>query len=167
MKDVQATLRRIDEEITDRRQKIAYHQVEIARLEDTRTVLMGLAESDTDRARADREARGHVINGHHARPVLIARKEGSGGEDGSASKAAKEGRKPPRRARGLPGGSTDFRRRILQLLKNGEAMTSAEIGNHLGVPAGAEPRKPMGNALYHLRRTGILTRDGENRYHVP
>lgn len=80
--NVDATLRRIDEEIVEHRKQIATHQVAIARLEDTRRVLMGLVEGDqiaAEMARAERTAAPDQINGH-ARPMLIVRRTGSGDE---------------------------------------------------------------------------------------
>jgi len=88
MKDVQATLRRIDEEITGHHQQIARHRVEIARLQETRLVLMGIAEGDAAAHERASQERVHTINGAHARPVLIVRKEGSG--EAEAERHAKE-----------------------------------------------------------------------------
>ena len=80
--NVDATLRRIDEEIVDHRQQIAAHQVAIMRLEDSRKVLMGLAEGDqiaAEMARAERTAAPGEIYGH-GRRMLIVRRTGSGDE---------------------------------------------------------------------------------------
>lgn len=84
MKDVAATLKRIDDEIVQRRQNIAYHQVEIARLEDTRRVLMGLAEEDIERAEQARNPERIA-----AQPVvqsITVRKIGGGEEEGPPPK---------------------------------------------------------------------------------
>lgn len=172
MKDVQATLRRLDEEIVGHKQAIARHQVEIARLQDTRTVLMNLAESDIEAAQAHREERGaHITNGQHAKPVLIVRKTGSGDEGPPPTMHAKNGgetktSKPRRKLAGSVSGQ--FRERILKALEGAdEPMASLEIGDYLGVPRGDEPRKPMSNALYQLRVKGEIVRDAQNRYSLP
>src|SRR5580765_7905988 len=83
MKDVDAMLRRIDQEIVQHRQEIAGRQVAIARLEDSRKVLQGLVEGDqiaAEMARAERGAAPGQINGH-ARPMLIVRRTGSDEEE--------------------------------------------------------------------------------------
>src|SRR5207249_2226922 len=72
--DIQSTLRRLDEEIVGHKQQIARSQVEIARLQDTRMVLMRLAEDDIAHAEAERAERAGMIAGEHAKPVLIVRK---------------------------------------------------------------------------------------------
>jgi hypothetical protein len=168
MKDVQATLRRLDEEIVGHKQQIARHQVEIARLQDTRMVLMHLVESDQEAAEAARrEERVNLINGQHAKPVLIVRKTGSDEKpkkerDYKAEYANRtvKSRKPQKGSV-----SGEFRNRIMKLMDGeAEAMTSLEIGDHLGLPRNEEARKGMSNALYQLRVKGQLTRDGENRY---
>lgn len=161
MKDIHHTLTRIDREITERRQQIAYQQVEIARLEDTRRVLMGLAEADMARPESEPTAQ---INGANARPVLIVRRTGTGDEEGTASHAAKTGQKPKK-----PGSEMSrIRKRILALLTDApEPMTSREIGDHLGIARGETHRKAMNNALYQLRVTKILSRDPEKRYSLP
>ena len=146
MKDIQATLRRIDDEITFCRQEIARQQVSIVRLEDTRRVLMGIAESDQASREAGTAERLGAINGSHARPEIIVRKIGT---------VDKKARKP--RA-GAIGESTMMRQKILDVLKG--PMTPAEIGDKLGIPRGEEHRKVMHNALYTLRIRGKLDRVG-------
>lgn len=183
MKDVQATLRRIDEEITGHTQQIARHRVEIARLQETRLVLMNLAEGDIVAAHATREERAGVINGAHAKPMLIVRKVGTGDEEGTASKALKEGRdysaEYARRGlnkagnkRGLKtkGNKRDgsaralYRERVLATLKDGEAMTGTELGDYFGLPRTSKERKPLQNALYYMQISGLVHRDAGKRF---
>jgi hypothetical protein len=185
MKDVSATLRRIDEEIVGHKQAIARSQVEIMRLQDTRQVLARLVEDDQHAEQVSKMERLGVIAGEHAKPVLIVRQTGTGGEDGSASKAAKngtttmhlkatkEGKKSKRDykvdsakygKRSKVSVSGQFRDKIIALLSPAEEMTSQEIGDHLGLIRDDNVRKPMSNALYQLRIKGNLVRDDRNRY---
>ena len=95
----QATIRRLDEEITGRRQQIAALQVEIARLEDSRRVFMSLMEADqhateTRAQRAEGPPPG-LSNGSHGKPMLIVRKTTQ-----DEPQAAQE--KAPRKKRVLP-----------------------------------------------------------------
>jgi hypothetical protein len=55
-----------------------------------------------------------------------------------------------------------MRERIIKLLASPDTppMTPAEIGNHLGLARGEAHRKVMNNALYQLRITGKVTRQG-------
>lgn len=181
MKDIQATLRRLDEEIVGRKQQIAMHQVEIARLQDTRSLLMQLAEDDIAQAEAARAERAAMLPGEHAKPVLIVRKTGTGDEEGSASQAAKYGKtvhartngtatktekpKKPRKVKASASGQ--MRERIMSVMDPETPMSSREIGDFLGLPRDEEARKAMSNALYQLKVKGQLIRDGENRYAVP
>lgn len=165
MKDINATLRRLDEEIVGHKQRIAFSQVEIARLQDTRLVLMRLVEDDQHAAETAVTERAGLINGAHAHPQLIVRKTGSG-EPAKAEKAkrdykvdsAKYGR------RNKPSVSGGFRDRIVALLREAPPLASSEIGDRLGLPRGDEVRKPMSNALYQLRIRGRVERDPEHRY---
>lgn len=142
MKDITATLRRIDEELTATRQQIAALQVSIVRLEDTRRVLMGLAEAD----QAAEAHRGDaLLPGSSARPQLIVRPTGT-------INGKKVRRKRSR---------SEMRDRILILLKHGKPMTTAEIGDALDLPKGEAYRKPMSNALYNMRITGMVDRLGK------
>jgi hypothetical protein len=188
MKDVQGTLRRIDEQITQHNQNIARSRVEIARLQEARLVFAGLAEEDIIAAHAGKEERQGMINGAHARPVLIVRKVGSdevmkqqaeglnkaGNRRGMNVTKGKGTR--PRRPRnpnhhvGPREGSAieQMRKRIFTVLKDAEEpMTGSEIGNYLGLPADDKVRKPMQNALYYMRVKGQLHRDPEHRYSMP
>lgn len=194
MKDFQATIRRLDEEIQGRKQKIAMHQVEIARLQDTRNVLMGIAESDiahADAARAERVA-AIGMEGAHAKPQLIVRKIGSG-EEGAPSKTihahangsmrserlekaaaqrlkkaagkAAGSSKPGRRSKASASGQ--MRERIMAVMDPDTPMSSREIGDFLGLPRDEDARKAMSNALYQLKVKGALVRDAEHRYVRP
>lgn len=181
MKDIQTMLRRLDEEITGSRQEIARQQVNIARLEDTRRVLMGLAEADQE-AQAHRAAdRQHVIPGSHARPVLVVRKTGTGEamEDVSPLGVVASGKRKglPRlrpgvkgRKHKVPGGTlmSDLRERVLRVVEPGEEpMSPKDIGNNIGLSTKEEDRKPLWNTLYQMRVKGMLERDSEGRYFRP
>lgn len=185
MKDIQATLRRLDEEIVGHRQQIARHQVEIARLQDTRVLLMGLAEDDIAHAEAAKANRVSALAtaGEHAKPVLIVRKTGSGDEDGTESQRRKTGgttlhasvnghatksEKPKKKRKPSAGSeSGEMRAKIMKIMDADTPMTSREIGDFLGLPRDETARKPMSNALYQLKVKGALIRDAENRYVVP
>lgn len=174
MKDVQATLRRIDEEIVGHKQQIAMHQVELVRLQDTRNVLMGLAEADIAHAEASKaeRAEARLTAGEHAKPVLIVRKVGSG-EDGPPktihARANGETKvdKPKKRRRQKASASGDMRAKIMEVVDSETPMSSREIGDHLGLPRNETARKAMSNALYQLKVKGDLVRDGEHRYVRP
>ena len=188
MKDVAATLRRIDEQITGYNQQIARARVEIARLQETRLVLSGLAEEDVILAeQAKQEARG-VINGSHARPVLIVRKVGTGDEEGSASKAAKLGLsvnkngdrrgmnnprkkerttapKPRRTAAEIPPEEKQeyLRERVVTVLQSyGHGMDTGDIRKALGMHKEwhkSRKVKALYNAISYLRREGKVVQD--------
>lgn len=193
MKDVQATLRRIDEEITGHHQQIARHRVEIARLQETRLVLMGIAEGDMAAAERASQQRVHTINGAHARPVLIVRKEGSGEAEAErhakvlerkkryrdqakarrdeikraaerASPAIKTGPKPKTK---MPRASASglWRPKVLETLRGErEGMSRLELGDFFGLPRGEKARKALSNALYTLTNNGRLARDDAGRF---
>ena len=185
MKDVHATLRRIDEEIVAHQQQIARSRVEISRLQETRIVLMNMAEGDAEAAQAHREGRPPVLAGDYARPVLIVRKTGTGDEDGTASRAAKEGTNKSGNLRGMnnprgkkfggrtrasPKGSArgEYKRKVLELLANSDdPLTSREMAGYFGLPGGMEARKPLQNALFWMRASGVIHRDAEKRYFLP
>jgi hypothetical protein len=175
IKDVQGTLKRIDEQITAHNQSIARSRLEIARLQETRLVLMGLAEEDILVAEQAKMERAGLINGQHSVPKLIVRKVGTGDEEGSASKAAKLGLNSAGNRRGMntlgrkPGSKNvsargEYRDRVFAALKGGEAMTGTELGDYFGMPRKAKARKPLQNALFFLRSNGQLHRDAEKRY---
>lgn len=159
VKDVTATLRRLDEEITGHRQRIAMSQVEICRLEDTRRVLMSIAE--TDMAMKEAAERGEEsrrrLNGAHAAPVLIVRKTGSGDEPQSTPKS-----EPKKRNSTV---ATVTQRRadaVLSVLK--KPMLSNEVIKALG-----EQRHPQRvySALHILKKAGTIVHDDDGYYSVP
>jgi hypothetical protein len=182
MKDIAATIRRLDEEIVGHHQQIARHRVEIMQLQDTRKVLMGLAEDDIAHAESSRAERANVIAGEHSRPQLIVRKVGTGDEEGSASKERKNGtvtmhaateKQPTKRGpknrnggwkKGQPSVSGEFRAKILATLDDQTPMSSKEIGDYLGLSRDEEARKGMSNALYQLRVKGLLKHLPDKRY---
>lgn len=157
-------LKKLDAEIVRLRQEIAIRQVEIQRCEDARLTIMGLE------SREENDVAAGLLNGTPVdRPALIVRQAGTGGEDGSASQAAKLGLNRSGNKRGLNqkrylGESTRFRGRIRELLHDApEPMASREIGNHLGLPAGEKARKAMSNALYQMRMHGMVHRDPDDK----
>jgi hypothetical protein len=175
MKDVAGTLKRIDDEIVHRKQQIAMHQVEIARLQDTRLVLVGLVEEDIATAEAARMERAGVI-GHQPqpqRPMIVVRKTAE--DEQPPPKAAMHQRtnghatseKPKKPRRAKKSASGDMRSKILAIMDDQTGMTSREIGDFLGLPRDDTARKPMSNALYQLKVKGELIRDAENRYIRP
>jgi len=191
MKDVSSTLRRIDEEILGHKQRIAFSQVEIARLQDTRQVLMRLVEDDQHAEEESKLERLRIINGAHAKPELIVRRT----EVESVPKPDKEEAKPSKKkgrdyaaererakardaerhrlaraAKGAkskpPGENTSGRMReaVLQVVDAQTPMSSREIANHLGIKANTQD---LYNALYDLRKKGVLTRGEDKRYVRP
>jgi hypothetical protein len=166
----QSTIRRLDEEITERRQRIAALQVEIARLEDSRRVFMSLMEADQHAA----ETRAHraegpppgLTNGSHAKPMLIVRKTT---QDSPPPAAEKKVRKPRKSQDGSKRAA--WREKLLKFFgePDTEPMTMGEIANFFGVPPGAKsvPRKDLANAIYYMQKAGTLQKDGEGRYFTP
>lgn len=172
------TLRRIDDEITTCRQEIARQQVNIARLEDTRRVLMGLEEADQTAQQMRKEDRQSVIAGSSARPMLVVRRiaedappvDPASAPMGVVTAGPRKGlpRMRPARGKGKPSVSGSIRQRILEFLQPGdEPISSHDLGNNLGIPMGEEARKPMSNALYQLRANGAIQRDEQKRYYRP
>jgi hypothetical protein len=175
MKGFNDTLRRIDQEIDQRRREIAVHQVEIVRLEDSRKVLMRLADDDIAAAQMQRGEQQSLGHSSHAKPMLIVRQTT---EDeaplGIVASGKRKGMPRMRRARGgqkmARGGSSSGKMRdlILDAIKPGDQpITSSTLGDQLGLAEGQEARKPMQNALYVLRTTGKLLRDDQLRYYRP
>lgn len=187
MKDVSATVRRLDEEIVSHHQAIARHRVEIMQLQETRKVLMGLAEDDQHAAEAGRADARQALLAEHSKPVIVVRKTGTGDEQGTASKAAKNGTttmhlkaeqsKSKRdykvdsakygRRKGKASVSGDYRNKILSVVDAETPMSSQEIGDHLGLPRDEKSRKGMSNALYQLKVKGLLLRGADHRYVRP
>jgi hypothetical protein len=194
--NVDATLRRLDEEIVGHRQQIATHQVAIARLEDTRKVLMGLAEGDQIAREVAKAERVGQISGEHARPMLIVRRTGTGDEDGTESarrkgppvkngkprdyererelaKARLEGKQPepkkePKHYTSATkyGGGKELMQKIVSLVQKTGPIASREIGNRLDMPTSSNERQPLSNALWQLKKEGVLKRDDNKLYSV-
>jgi len=169
MKDIQATLKRIDEQITGHHQTIARVRVEIAKLQEARLTLMGLAEEDIAAAGYAREERQGVINGSHAKPMLIVRKVGTGDENGSASKAAKNGvpvnKSGNRRGMDQPRGKKPrgsgshgkYKTALVNILKGGAELSIEAMIARLGEgPKHGKDRQPIYQALYELKRDKVL-----------
>lgn len=159
----QATLKRIDDEITQHRQQIAAHQVHIARLEDTRRVLMGLVEEDQTAAQARREGPPPTLtNGSHAKPMLIVRKTT---QDAPPAEKGKKKRTRDNSKR------AQWRERVKAFFAEGdtEPMKAAELANYFGLAAGSKDkdRKDLQNALYYMAQAGALVKDDEGRYFAP
>lgn len=191
--NVDAMLRRIDEEITAHNQEIAGRQVAIARLQDTRRVLMGLAEGDqlaAEVARAERTAAPGQINGH-ARPMLIVRRTGTPDEPAEKPKKGKprdyererataaelrqkreqgEAQPPASRSKrqytsaNAYGGGKVLQEKVVALVKKTGPIASREIGNRLNIPQGTNDRQPLSNALWQLKHDGVLQRDDSKLY---
>ena len=174
MKDVAGTLKRIDEEIVGHKQAIARHQIEIVRLQDTRSVLMHLVEDDIAAAEASRSQERHaILAGQGSKPMIVVRKvtedespppsKTMHAKNGSAVKTGKP------RGKRVPGKSEsgDYREKILGLVDTETPMSSQEIGDHLGLPRNETARKAMSNALYQLRVKGQLLRGEDRRYVRP
>jgi len=189
MKDVSSTLRRIDEEIVGHKQRIAFSQVEIARLQDTRQVLMRLVEDDQHAEEESKLERLRIINGAHAKPELIVRRT----EVESVPKPDKEEAKPRKKkgrdyaaererarardaerhrlARAAKGAkprpeneSGKMREAVLNVVDAETPMNSREIALHLGIKGNDQL---LYNALYQLRIKGDLIRGEDNRYVRP
>ena len=167
MNETTKMLRRIDDEITDHRQQIAAHQVHIARLEDTRRVLQGLAEQDEAHRHHQTPAGASptLMNGSHAKPVLIVRKV-TQDEPQAAPKGKDKGK--TRAPRGTSARAV-MRDRVAALLSepDAEPMTATEIGNYFGLANKDGARKDLQNALWYMRQAHMVLRDDEGRYSKP
>ena len=150
MKDVSATLRRIDEEINATRQEIARRQIDLVRLEDARRVIMGMAEAD-QAAGAHRAGPQLLEPGSHARPQLIVRPTGSGVGRGKWKRTPKPGTR-----------KAAWTKEIMAAVADGSAVTSAKMGERLGLPLGAA-RHPLRELLKELVGDGVLVREGTVR----
>jgi hypothetical protein len=190
MKDIQGTLRRLDEEMARWHQTIKDARNAILQLQETRLTLMGLAEDDEEARMTRDHSNGHI------KPVLTLRKNtGESGpklveiegkvndeDDKRAKKLArqKKWREDAKKRRekeaggvvraddqkGLHPGSAveDMRSRILTLLKATGDLKRVEIGDKLGLPRGEKNRKAMSNAVYSLLKRGQLKQDFAGRF---
>jgi hypothetical protein len=120
--NVPAYLRKIDDEIREHRQHIALHQVEIARLEDARRVMIGLAEKD------EAKANGQPVLAADEKPLLIMR-------DAKPAPAVAPPAEPP--AKRAPPAKTEEERRARKLERDRR--------NYL-------KRKAAGKAPYDVRK---------------
>jgi hypothetical protein len=174
MKDIHATLRRLDEEITFHNQQIAGHRVEIARAQEARLVLMRIAESDMAMEQMARQERVGVIDGAHARPELIVRKDTSGEHEEEVKAAMREKWRRASQARrdkknGVNANSVtaNFRDRVRNLLKDKpQGMTQDQMADFFGLSRDHKTRKPLANALYQLRHKGEVRRDDDRHYRM-
>lgn len=179
MKVDQSILRRLDQELIGHQQQIAMHQVEIARLQDTRRLLMGLVEDD--QAAADRAKAGpELLPGSHAKPMLIVRKVGSGEADQSDNLGiVASGRRKglPRLRKGRSGVKmkpkgqrplTRLKSRVLDAVEpGGKAISPRDLGDQLGLSRDDADRKPLWNTLYQMRQKGLIKRDQIGQYYRP
>lgn len=164
--EAQKLLKRFDDEITSHRQQIAAHQVHIARLEDSRRLIMGLAEADQMHAQAEPVGTPALSNGSHAKPMLIVRKT----TQDTPPPVEKAPRKGPRKSKD---GSkrAAWRERVKKFFDepDTEPMKAAELANYFGLAASSKDkdRKDLANALYYMAQAGTLQKDGEGRYFAP
>jgi hypothetical protein len=165
-------LRELDEHIKAARTQIAHLQVEIANMENARLTLMRIEER-----KAYFAGQPSPFGDFNGARIAVRDPELRMLEEGIMSRAAKTGaalpalaeaaglepsawqlrQHPPGKKKRKPraGGST--RVRLLELLKDEpEGMTSAEICGFLGIPAKDEDRKPVQNALYNMKLSGLL-----------
>lgn len=92
-------LLRIDREITEHRQAIAIHQVEIGRLEDARRVMLGIAEKDQGVAPATHVDR---LNGNGGEAPVIVARQAVGIAAPKRRKSQPRSRQPPSYSSVLP-----------------------------------------------------------------
>lgn len=162
IKDIQGTLRRLDEEITGREQQIAMHQVEIARLVTTRRTLMNIAESDIEAATVAKHVPPH-LNGSFAKPMLIVRKTGTGDEPAPAKSSRRKRPKKEGDARGgprvwrTPEEVAAFEAKIIAAVAD-KPLRANEIADKLGydVKLHSNERKTVQNTLYRMEKRGTI-----------
>lgn len=156
--NISAYLKKLDDKITSHRQQIALHQLEIAKIEDARRVIVGIEEHEAGHFGPD-----HGVNGE---PVLIARRPALGDESGAASKAAKYGAlpAPEKRTRQKGPGVTQ---KVLDFFEaHAGAHSNADIRRALKLdPIGV---KRLHGTLNFLKKRGTLdwTDDNPRRYFV-
>lgn len=163
--EIQRMLKRLDEEITGHRQQIAMHQVEIARLEDSRRVFMSLAEADQHRTNGHaQDTTPTLANGSHAKPVLIVRKTTQDTPPPAEPAPRKKGKRDNSKR-------AAWRAKIIEYFKDPQAEPAkvGEIANYFGVTGGwkAKEHKDLANALFYLAQAGTLHKDSEGRYSAP
>jgi len=157
--NIAAYLKRLDAEITTHRQQIALHQLEIAKIEDARRVIVGIEEREAGHFGAD-----HGLNGE---PIVIARRPALGDESGAASKAAKYGALPAPAKKKRDGPGRGLTQRVLDFFEAKEgAHATAEIREALKLDATGTKR--LHGTLNMLKTRGTLdwTDDRPRRYFV-
>ena len=175
MKDVQGYLKRLDAEITMHRQQIAMHQVEIARIEDARRVVMGIAESDAHPAHPAGEPL--LVNGSHAKPVLIVRKSTEAFPEEPPPKLNKSGdrrgmNQPKHRSKKVvEWPAPKMRTTVMATLRNKGPLTTGELRAEIGLGQlnqRSPPVKALYNALGKLRKLNrIVQDDATQAYSLP
>lgn len=156
MRDIATYLKKLDAEITSHRQQIALHQLEIAKIEDARRVIVGIEEREAGHFGPD-----HGLNGE---PIVIARRPVLGDESGAASKAAKYGAlpAPAKKRNGSGKGMTE---RVLDFFETRDgAHATSELRAALKLDATGTKR--LHGTLNALKARGALdwTDDKPRRY---
>ena len=157
--NISAYLKKLDDKITSHRQQIALHQLEIAKIEDARRVIVGIEEREAGHFGAD-----HGLNGE---PIVIARRPALGDESGAASKAAKYGALPAPAKKKRDGPGRGLTQRVLDFFEAKEgAHATAEIREALKLDATGTKR--LHGTLNMLKTRGTLdwTDDRPRRYFV-
>lgn len=160
-------LRQLDADMYRIDQEIAVLQLEKMRLQDARMTIMRNEEARALRS-GHQSPFGTFPNGGQvavtdpqlqpppeARIALL--------EEGVLSKAAKTGQPAKlngggKKTRG-PRQRGELRVKVLAILKDmpkGEGMTSGDIGNFLGLPAGTANRHPLHNCINHMKLGGLV-----------
>jgi hypothetical protein len=150
MTGVQNQLRRIDQEITGRRQQIAQLQVEIVRLEDARIVLAALAERDQT---GDGVVEPPLLAASLG-PLLVVRKARPDGEEGATPEVhSKKTKKMPRRAE-----TAAFDEKIMELFGSQPVLEAGEVITKLHAQTPTKKQKHrVYNALLRLKHQGHLS----------
>lgn len=176
---VKEYLRDIDNEIIGHRQEIAKHQLRIAQLEDMRVLMM---HREDDRAELAGKASpfGTLHNAEIAVRRPSAMLEHVNLPDGAMSAALKSGvlPKPEKKDKKLRARRADglarpvIRHRVLEYfaaLPPGTWRSSAEVGDHWGLPRDEASRKSVNNGMYQMGVAGLLTKskiEGRTMYQL-
>jgi hypothetical protein len=164
--NVQQQLRIYDEKITERRQKIAVLQVEIAQIEDARRTALWLAEEP---GAALSEHQQEILSGRSERPVMVVRaaapepQQQLGPPPATKPVKQRQPRKPYEKRKRAPDGGSFLQmwgKRALEFASDSGSVSSAELANFYGVPRDPDSRKPIQNAMYDLLRRGKIKRLG-------
>lgn len=155
MRDIATYLKKLDAEITSHRQQIALHQLEIAKIEDARRVIVGIEEREAGHFGPD-----HGLNGE---PIVIARRPSvpkpprpaallAASEAGKLSEAAKTGEAYDAGKVGVP-------QRVAEVL----AADGPSLPKPLAAKLGVAP-KAVHRALSSLKMKGAVKQGKDKRY---